>query len=135
MRALVLAAVVACAPPVAYRADARFTPSQREEIRQAAATWNGLVEPGKRITEGDAWTVLAEEPPVGGANGLCRRSTRTIWIRNPPIEATVYAVALHELGHALGLGHVSRGVMDPTRVTVEFSDEDRAECRKAGACK
>lgn len=134
MKRAVLALLVACTPAVAYRTDARWTPAQREEIHQAAATWNGL-ELVRPIRQGDEWQVLAEEPPHGGFNGLCKRSVQTIWIRNPPRGATVYAVALHEFGHALGLGHVQNGVMDPTRVTVVFSAEDMAECRKVGACR
>jgi predicted Zn-dependent protease len=133
MRALLLALVVACAPPVAYRAPA-FTPSEQAEISRAAAAWNAVTRADHQITEGDAWQVLKEKPPQG-YNGECSISRRTIWIDPEHPGASVYDVALHEFGHALGLGHTKTGVMMANTVSTAFTPEVLAECRRAGACR
>jgi hypothetical protein len=135
MRPLLLAALVACAPPVAYRADVSFTDDEHAQIWRAASEWNRHTKPEKRITLGNEWRVLKAEPPGGfGYNGLCRRSVKTIWIRPQPFGATTYEVAVHEWGHALGLGHTTTGVMMPNTVSTEFTPEVMAECKRVGAC-
>lgn len=134
MRALVLALLVACAHPVAYHTDPTFTPDERAEIRQAAAAWNAFLKPEKQITEGDAWVILKQAPPLG-YNGQCSISQRTIWIHPEHRGATMYDVALHELGHAVGLGHTKTGVMMALEVSAVFTTEVLGECRRIGACK
>jgi hypothetical protein len=50
-----------------------------------------------------------------------------LWYRVP--EDWTLCVAMHEIGHYLGLGHVRDGVMTGARAypTEDFSDEDRQE--------
>lgn len=134
MKHIALLLLASCAAPVAYRADVAFSAPERAEIAQAAADWNERLKPDKRITEGDAWKVLKQEPPHS-FNGECHRGVKTIWIRPAPVDASVYAVALHEWGHALGLGHTTTGVMMATTVSTEFTPEVMTECRKAGVCR
>lgn len=126
---------VACTPAVAYHPDPSFPDDDVEQIWQAARAWDAIVKPEKRIHNGSDWTVVRAEPPGGfGYNGLCRQSVRTIWIRPEPFGATTYQVAIHEWGHALGLGHTRTGVMMPNTVSAEFTQDVIEECRRARAC-
>ncbi len=113
--------------------DVVFTDVQRSEIIRAANTWNQVT--GLRqvhIVEDGEWLIVPAPSPRG--LGYAQGSRRLIRISPETPDDQVYAVALHEFGHALGLRHVSRGVMDPDRQTIEFSEEDMAECRRVGAC-
>jgi hypothetical protein len=134
-----LALLSACAsghaPGVLYQTEAEFTDDERYEIAQAAEAWNSLpaLRPEMHIGEGNEWLVVKERPPQG-YNGETSVTQRKIWIDPQHPGASVYAVALHEFGHALGLGHTQTGVMMPFTVSVEFTPEVIAECRRVGAC-
>ncbi|MBX3206114.1 MAG: hypothetical protein KF764_13665 [Labilithrix sp.] len=115
--------------------DAVFTDRQAAEIRRAADDWNRFTV--REVTfapegEGD-WLILPASVTLNRL-GYAQRKRRLIRINPVTPDDQVYAVALHELGHALGLGHVKEGVMDPDRQTIKFSAFDMAECRRAGAC-
>ena len=133
-KAGLLALLVACTPPVAYRMDVAFSTSEQAEIRRAAAEWNAITTEDSQITEGDEWRVLKKVPQFN-RNGECSRSKRTIWIHPEHPGATVYEVAVHEFGHALGLGHTTTGLMMGDVLSTEWTPEVLAECRKVGACK
>lgn len=143
MRATLLLLLAACipapqrpaTPEYAFTIESTFTADERTQIENAASQWNARTFPSMRITFRDdgKWRV-EEEPMSHGWNGEVSRNERRMWIQPDPIGATVFAVAIHEFGHVLGLEHTSVGVMDPYHVTTEFSVEDMAECRRVGAC-
>lgn len=82
----------------------------------------------------DVW-ITEQWPRAPGAAGSCQVSSGQIRIApDLPIES-VRAVALHEAGHALGMEHTSTGVMAPDILGTDFSDEDRAEFKRAGGCR
>lgn len=106
-----------------------------ESAEDAAARWDEITNASHRLrwVEGGLWRTVALDPGTGW-NGGIDWGNHLVLVRPEPIGASVYAVLLHEYGHVLGLSHTPRGVMDPTRVTTEWSDEDRAEGRRVGAC-
>lgn len=134
--AVVSLCVVSCGEgDVECEIDAVFTERQQSEIRRAASHWNAFTTRAVTFApegEGD-WIILSAKVTLDRL-GYAQRKRRIIRINPVTPDDQVYAVALHEFGHALGLGHVKKGVMDPDRQTIVFSEDDMAECRRAGAC-
>jgi len=123
------------AGPLTLEIDPVFDASGREAIARATAEWNARSTRKLRIVEdGGEWLVLRAAIPDGHL-GYAQQAHRLVRIELRATPEQVYPIALHELGHALGLNHVERGVMDPTRLGVEFSDADLGECRRARACR
>jgi predicted Zn-dependent protease len=112
--------------------DVVFTQPQASEITRAAKRWNEFTTRTVHIVSDGEWLVVPATSPKG--LGYAQGARRLIRISPVTPDDQIYAVALHEFGHALGLNHVPKGVMDPDRQTIEFSPEDIAECKRCGAC-
>jgi hypothetical protein len=129
---LLLLATTSCAEHVDAEIDPVFTEVRKDGIRRAAVEWKTIATRQIRILDKGDWLVVPAEVPKG--LGYAQSGRHLIRISPETPDDQVYAVALHEFGHALGLQHVKPGVMDPDVQTIEFSAEDFAECRRVGAC-
>lgn len=128
---LLIILLVGCQLPHSYQIDPAFTPSERNEIVQAAEQWNAITRPDHRIRFDGARWYIAKESPVAGYDGWTNAATKRVSL-NP--QRPVYTLALHEFGHTLGLNHTINGVMHPTATSTIFSAEDIAECIRVNAC-
>ncbi len=113
--------------------DQAFTSDEQQVIAAAADAWNQVANVKIVFTDDGEWLILSAESPPG-IQGM-KESERKIVRIDPHITLTrTYVIALHELGHVLGLKHTTRGVMHPTGQSATFSDEDIRECERVGAC-
>lgn len=162
------------APSLHLFIDDTFTADEAADVQRAADAWNARTT--RRIItvtnadawrtahpDGQLWTVMKAQVPSDHC-GRSDNARRLIRLDPECGSDRVYATTLHELGHALGLGHLCDaswnyegeapsgrvcdpghplGVMDPSDGWwdgtgyryVEFSDDDMVECRRVGACE
>lgn len=141
MRALVLAlalclscsgarAVPDCQP------DPDFTGDEMDALARAASQWSGITHEPVRLTSAGPWRLIKASPPDFRFVGQTLSAQHVVYIA-PGLHAdTFYGVAIHELGHVVGLQHISeRGVMNPSVGETTFSAADIAECRRVRACE
>jgi hypothetical protein len=119
---------------VSVEIDGAFTVSKREQIEAAGARWSRIASRQVRFEQGGEWLILPAPAPEPGFEGYKQGARRLLRIDPHLPDDRFYPVVLHELGHALGLKHTSRGVMDPTASETDFSFEDVVECERVGAC-
>jgi hypothetical protein len=143
---LVCFVVVACSDAPRYRRDPLMDSVQRVEASNVIAKWNTvLVEPIAIDDRFGEWNMTIAPPVLlpdcpPGVCSACTHSShelelpRTIQV-SPAVRADAFYPALmHEVGHSLGLHHVSQGVMNPRTLETEFSAEDMEECRRRKRC-
>ncbi len=133
MKALLLAAFLGCSTPLAFRVDPAIDST---DVQSEAAKWNGITSPGNEITVdvNGSWLITEGDTPHDTA-GWCHRGERLIVLDSERGYSQTRPAVLHELGHALGLHHTTRGVMGEHEIAAEFSAEDLEECRNVGACR
>lgn len=120
---------------VFVRLDDSVTEARRQDILRAMAKWNGYAVE-KALVDGPGeggWVLTIHDLPEP-YGGWTASDTRTITVSPNVSPENFYAVVLHELGHALGMSHVGKGVMQGSGATqqVEFSSDDDAEASRVG---
>lgn len=146
-----------------YAISTEFSPEEQEEIIQAGEEWNAFI--GRRILtfrvdqsattcnvrrihgveEHDRVRALSDGDKQSPMAGTFLFKTRTVYIYPEASEVFLHCkscgflgvrrVAGHELGHALGLGHVESGIMSgDIRSEVTLTSADRQECVRVYVC-
>ncbi|MHB1225311.1 MAG: matrixin family metalloprotease [Gemmatimonadaceae bacterium] len=128
---------------------ADFTPDNRRRVDEAFAAWERSGIPLRFASTSDSaaadivvlWTPRFDEPISGKTRWM---HDRRGWIRNARVTLALHrytgeqltgealhAIALHEVGHSLGLDHTSdiANVMAPRVRVRDLSDADRATAR------
>jgi predicted Zn-dependent protease len=123
---------------IQYEIDSSFSEADVVAIRTAAEKWNSVAD-RKLLLAGRGELIVLNAHTPEGYNGLHQRRFGIIRIDPDAPRDRVYAIALHEFGHALGLRHQGRGVMAGAGAAeelpaIEFTEEDLAECRRQWVC-
>jgi hypothetical protein len=150
-----IAALLSCAGgDVTIEVDASFPPDRAGSAIAAIRTWDAESNRNIRVEpDGDWLMIMAPLPIVGSA--YTQRPRHLVRFDPARPAEVVFADAMHEVGHILGLQHTCRypiaigkvsverpcdpvrsyGVMDPAHISFELSEDDFAECRRVGSCQ
>jgi len=143
--------VTSCAStPLTFRFDEDTTQAERTSALRGMANWNAEALPDSQLTHDPlgAYRITFTDDieykgqqmdgRVCSAAGPDCKFGRWVRIRRGLPEPRLTLVATHELGHAMGIGHVD----DPQSVMFRgliqapggFTDVDRRACQGAGRC-
>lgn len=139
----------ACSNSNRCTVEGSFSDAQRQQLYRAAEQWNAITTADAQIElttddETDCRVALRDQIHIANDNGrTVGRTTfgahRLVTLARELGEGdTFYAVALHEFGHIVGLGHLppgQYGVMQPIAVwATAISPADLSECQRVRAC-
>ena len=135
-----------------YRLGAGFTSEEEGHIRATFQSWNDWADSKATLSPDGVCPIerrtVPDPSPSDAAVAMWRGTAGRIDLDVEDMVATCAAHAdpaqcwrtslLHELGHSFGLDHLGpgeAGVMSGYDATDEFTDADRRECRRTGACR
>lgn len=133
-----------CAPAeedIVWEATAA-SPAQLRDLERSCSQWNAIATrqqhiamPGSPGTHRVLFVSRSEIPADSEATGaLYDPATKTAYV-STGLEERRFLALLHEQGHALGLTHVSAGVMHKKgSSSTDFTQDDVEECRRVGIC-
>lgn len=134
MRVVALAALLlSCGQSeIRWSLPAAMPETQRAAFARSCERWNARAVVRQSIGEGDRRVVLRLRSEMDNCGANAETNGREMRL---PVDASE-ATMMHELGHALGLGHHDGpGVMATTATGSELRAEDIEECRRVGACE
>lgn len=137
--------LINCEGNFIYNPDS-FTAEQQEWIKNSSARWNNWVgHPVTSVRPGHSDVCRIDSGSTTKSSAIGQESSR---LQNITVDvddlkklnildkAHFEGVVLHEMGHALGYGHIgkdSEALMSSVGAQ-DFTDMDRVECIKHGMC-
>lgn len=148
-----LSATAACtenereAEPYRLWVSPQFSNEQQLAVRRACVRWNEIAGRAACAVDGvgerERLVVRPAGFPIDGVDAQGWQAEQGVLL----IAKSDYvcaggetdircfeAIAMHEIGHLMGVKHVHRGVMQEFGARIETSDEDRAACLAAKYC-
>lgn len=133
-----------------YSVSSVFSSDERAALEQANDRWAEIATAQFCLVDGDTSRKTIRRIPYqgtewqeisrsfGGLNvlGVYRSNDDSITIVDSLPTDLFELVALHELGHAHGLGHVDAPAIMHASIgtATDFTSNDMAECHRVGAC-
>lgn len=118
--------------------DPTFTPVEVAYIEDALATWSGVQCKYQYVIGGEPeYYFYRHASACGKGRAGCVDGTY-VWLTPMGTYPGCdwYTVALHEVGHMVGMSHTEYGIMQPrcAYVLPRVTEYDRKECVRRGVC-
>lgn len=142
---LALMALTGCAPDhIVWAIDGSLSDEQRTAFYEACDDWNMVASRMQYVSEDDdgdhrVFIRAADHMPVSGADGAYVVASGTMYLRRDMSREDFKRIAMHEMGHALGLAmgpdHIpGPALMDSHASSATITPADIEECKRVGAC-